>query len=38
MKYYPCKGNIETTGSSIVIKQQWLAIQQQRRKKHPIKL
>ena len=33
--YRPCKGNISTVGDTILIKQQWLSIQQTERKEHP---
>ena len=32
--YRPCKGNVETIGDTMIIKQQWLAMQQTQRKEH----
>ena len=32
--YIPCKGNIETVGDTTIIKQQWLVMQQTKRKDH----
>ena len=35
--YRPCKGQIETVGDTTTIKQQWLVMQQTKRKDHPRK-